>query len=117
MSVEILNLDSFVSEPRKVSLKGKEIVIPGDTSVEYFFRVLKNAQDLKKEPESAELAEEAFRNIFDLIKPLNNNIDYTWLKANLTIGQYMRLVAFINNQYGPVDEKKTAELSGDTNGE
>lgn len=117
MSVEILNLDSFVSEPRKVALKGKEIYIPGDTSVDYFFKVLKNAQDLKVRPDDAELAEDAFRNIFDLIKPLNSDIDYEWLKRNLSIGQYMRLVAFINNQYGPVDEKKTAESSADMNGE
>lgn len=109
MSVEIINLDSLVPEDQIVKIKGREIIIPGDSSLEYALKSIRYAQELQNNPMNYEMMEAAFGNMYDEIAPKNPGLEKDEFRRMMTSKQYSFIIQML---YGAKQstEKKTVEL-------
>lgn len=110
--MEILNLDQIAVDDKTVVLDGKEYLIPGELPVEIMFKIMKNSQDLEKNPENVDAFEKSFAQLHDVLS-IKNEITIEELKMKLSIKQYGKLIAYIFNSDEEEVEKKPEGDQGD----
>jgi hypothetical protein len=111
--MEIVNLDSMVPDSTKVIVGGMELIIPGNSSLEYSLRSIKYSQILSANPMDSEVMELAFENFWNEIESSNPHIDKATFRKKVSVLQYTQLVSMLYGNKIQVDEKKTSigELS------
>lgn len=110
--IKVLNLDNLLPEDKKIILKGREIIVPGDISTKFMFQSMRFAQkSLETGTPDADEMEKAFDAMFEMLKHKNPKLDRDEFVNNLSSKQYTELVNFMNDAYTPKgqegEEKKS----------
>lgn len=104
--MKVLNLDAIVSEDKRVTIGGKDYIIPGDLPVSTMFKSLDNNNSVEKNPNDPRNLKRAFEELADILNIRQSGVTVEWLIATLSSRQFTALTQFIFKNEESEDGKK-----------
>jgi hypothetical protein len=111
---QVLDLDKFLPEEKILKLGGKEFnltLIPAELTLR-FYDLIPIMERLEKDKTiNNNDYDIILKLIFDILK-LSNEIDFDWLKKQLNIERFNRIITYIFNALFDTSKKNEAEEVG-----
>lgn len=92
--MEILNLDKFKPEDKKIMFEGREWIIPGEIPMGIMFQVIQDNQKMETNPNDIDVMKKAATNLWEIIS-LKNDISLKDFLNKISITMYTKLVSYV----------------------